>query len=71
MILMWITQRRIDILSIQIDKGDDMKYAEQTLMSWTTPLSKTEEDRAENTIKMIKSAIDANADLNSMGFTII
>ena len=27
-----------------------MKYSEETLKSWTAPLSKTEEDRAENAI---------------------
>ncbi len=43
-----------------------MKYSEQTLQSWTAPLSKSEEERAENAIRMIKSAIDANADLRSM-----
>ena len=43
-----------------------MKYSEQTLQSWTASLSPTEEQRAENTIKMIKSAIDANDELKSM-----
>lgn len=43
-----------------------MKYSESTLRSWTASLSKSEEDRAENAIKMIKSAIDANAELKTM-----
>ena len=43
-----------------------MKYSEQTLQGWTLPLSQTEEQRAENTIKMIRTAIDANDDLKSM-----
>lgn len=43
-----------------------MKYSESTLLLWTTPLSKSEQDRAENTIKMIKSAIDANTELKTM-----
>ena len=43
-----------------------MKYFESTLQSWTAPLSKSEENRAENTIKMIRSAIDANAELKTM-----
>lgn len=47
-----------------------MKYSEQTLQSWTAPLSQTEEQRAENTIKMIRSAIDANADLKTMGIEV-
>ena len=37
-----------------------MKYSEQTLQKWTTPLSQTEEQRANNTIKMIKTAINEN-----------
>lgn len=35
-----------------------MKYSEQTLQNWTAPLSQTEEQRAENTIKMIRNAIN-------------
>ena len=34
-----------------------MKYSEETLQFWTTPLSKTEEERVDNTINMIKGAI--------------
>ena len=48
------------------DKGKDMKYSEQTLLSWTAPLSDSELQRVENTIKMIKCAIDANAELKTM-----
>ena len=47
-----------------------MKYSEQTLQSWTAPLSQSEERRAENTIKMIKSAIDANAELKTMNIEV-
>ena len=47
-----------------------MKYSESTLQSWTAPLSKSEEDRAENTIKMIKSAIDANDELKTMNIEV-
>lgn len=36
-----------------------MKYSEQTLQNWTAPLSQTEEQRAENTIKMIRDAINS------------
>ena len=43
-----------------------MKYSEQTIQSWTAPLSQSEEQRAENTIKMIRSAIDANTELKTM-----
>ena len=43
-----------------------MKYSEQTLQSWTAPLSDSEEKRAENTIKMIRSAIDSSDELKTM-----
>lgn len=43
-----------------------MRYSEDTLQSWTQPLSKTEEDRVENTAKMIKSAIDLDERLKNM-----
>lgn len=43
-----------------------MKYSEQTLQKWTAPLSLTEEQRANNTIKMIKMAIAENEGLKSM-----
>ena len=43
-----------------------MKYTEQQLQAWTAALSPTEEQRAENTIKMIKSAIDASDNLRAM-----
>ena len=36
-----------------------MKYSEQTLQNWTAQLSQTEEQRAENTIKMIRDAINS------------
>ena len=47
-----------------------MKYSEDTLVSWTAPLSQTEEQRAENTIRMIKSAIDADDQLKSMSIEV-
>ena len=34
-----------------------MKYSENTLKSWTLPLSQTEEQRVENTVRMIKDAV--------------
>lgn len=34
-----------------------MKYTEDTFMSWTSPLSQTEEQRVENTVLMIKDAV--------------
>ncbi len=40
-----------------------MKYSEETLQAWTITLSQTEEQRAENTIKMIRSAIDSSDEL--------
>ena len=46
--------------------GVIMKYSEQTLQKWTAPLSQTEEQRANNAIKMIKTAINENENLKSM-----
>ncbi len=43
-----------------------MKYSEQKLQSWTTPPSDSEEEREENTISMIRSAIDDSAELKDM-----
>ena len=34
-----------------------MKYTEDTLKVWTSPLSNTEEQRVENTVSMIKNAV--------------
>ena len=47
-----------------------MRYSEQQLQSWTTPLSKTEEQRVENTINMIKSAMDASRELNALDYEV-
>ena len=43
-----------------------MKYSEQTLQSWTAPLSDSEEQRAENTINMIRSTINGSDELKTM-----
>lgn len=42
-----------------------MKYTDITLQSWTSPLSKTEEDRVTNTINMIKNAVNSYDKLSS------
>ena len=42
-----------------------MKYGETTLQSWTSPLSTTEEQRVENTIRMIKNAIGKSIQLGN------
>lgn len=55
---------------MKIKGEDDLKYSEQTLSSWTAPLSSTEEQRATKTISMIKSAIDGDADLKFMDIEI-
>lgn len=47
-----------------------MKYSEETLRSWTAPLSDSEEKRAENTIKMIGSAIDSIDELKAMNIEV-
>lgn len=43
-----------------------MKYTESTLESWTRPASDTEEQRMDNTIRMIKSAIDSSKGLEDL-----
>ena len=35
-----------------------MRYTESTLSTWCAPASNTEEEKIENTINMIRSAID-------------
>lgn len=42
-----------------------MKYTEYTLSSWTSPLSQSEEERVENTIRMIRSAVSSYAKLSN------
>jgi hypothetical protein len=37
-----------------------MKYSEDVLKTWTYPVSNTEEQKIENTIYMIKSAINSS-----------
>ena len=43
-----------------------MKYTEQQLINWTAPLSDAEDNRAQQTISMIKSAIDSATSLNDI-----
>lgn len=43
-----------------------MKYSEERLKSWTEPLSDTEKQRADNAIRMIRTAIDSSDELRSM-----
>ena len=47
-----------------------MKYSEQQLQSWTSHLSQSEEQRAENAIRMIKAAMDANSQLRSLDYEV-
>ena len=47
-----------------------MIYTEKQLQQWTNPLSPTEEQRAENSIKMIRSAISSNYELNKMNIEV-
>ena len=41
-----------------------MKYTEDTLQFWTSPLSNTEEQRVENTVSMIKNAVTGYDELS-------
>ena len=43
-----------------------MKYSEAILKSWTGPLSDSEEQRAENAVNMIRSAIEGSDELKTM-----
>lgn len=47
-----------------------MRYSENTLQSWTAPLSETEENRVENTIRMIKDAIQSKEELADVNYEI-
>ena len=40
-----------------------MIYSEKTLQSWTAPMSETEKKRMENTVLIIKSAMDAGKEM--------
>lgn len=44
----------------------DVRYSEITLKSWTNPASDSEEQKIENTINMIKSAINSSRDLQEL-----
>ena len=47
-----------------------MKYTEYTLNSWTSPLSQSEEERVENTIRMIKNAVSSYSKLSNCSIEI-
>lgn len=55
---------------MQKEKGTKVKYSEEKLQSWTTPLSDTEKQRAENAIRMIRTAIDDNNELKRMSIEV-
>lgn len=43
-----------------------MNYSETTLQQWTAPLTQSENQRAENAVRMIKDAIRKDEELKSM-----
>ena len=47
-----------------------MKYSESTLESWTKPASDTEEQKMENTISMIKSAVESSKELDDLSIEV-
>jgi len=47
-----------------------MAITEETLSNWTKPLSKTEEARVENTVAMIRAAVEADDFLRSQNLEI-
>ena len=53
-----------------MEKDDNMKYSEDTLKTWCNPLSETENSKAENVIRMIKTAISKSTDLSDLDIEI-
>ena len=47
-----------------------MRYSEDTLSGWIAPLTKKEEERAENTIRMVRSALDDCSELRTMSIEV-
>ena len=47
-----------------MEKDDNMRYSEETLKTWCNPLSETENSKAENVIRMIKTAITKSTGLS-------
>ena len=47
-----------------------MKYTESILQNWTKPLSDTEEQRVENTVNMVRTALSTNETLKTMDFDV-
>lgn len=47
-----------------------MRYSESVLQSWTSPLSQTEEQRVENTVRMIREAVTSYFKLSNCSMSI-
>nr|WP_316624994.1 nucleotidyltransferase [uncultured Ruminococcus sp.] len=47
-----------------------MSYSEDTLKSWSAPISDTEDQRAQNTIHMIKTALSAHVELQKLDYEV-
>lgn len=47
-----------------------MRYSESVLQSWTSPLSQTEEQRVENTVRMIREAVTSYFKLSDCSMSI-
>lgn len=48
-----------------------MRYSEDTLKSWSSPLSEAENQRVKNTISMIESALSAHVGMRSLKYKVI
>lgn len=47
-----------------------MRYSESVLQSWTSPLSQTEEQRVENTVRMVREAVSSYSKLSDCSMSI-
>ena len=47
-----------------------MRYSESVLQSWKSPLSQTEEQRVENTVRMIREAVTSYFKLSDCSMSI-
>lgn len=47
------------------------KFSESTLSSWTKPASTTEEDKINNAVNMIKTAINNDANFDNLSYEVL
>lgn len=47
-----------------------MRYSEDSLKSWSAPISATEDQRVQNTIRMIKDALSSHAEMRKLQYEV-